>query len=148
MLTSNVYVQSSALPAIDPKVKVTVPLAFVIQAERNADKLALLEATNASLQAQVDAFAGIEANYKKLTGELEGKVVSLEKSVSNAEAALKKAEQNVGLTEQQKQLYVDRLNEYKQELAEVRHDLDKANSAKKWYLAAGVGAGYFFGKKY
>ena len=125
-----------------------MPLAFVIQAEKNADKLTLLEASNAALQAQVDALLSKDANYQKLVGELEGKIVSLEKSVLNAEAALKKAEQNVGLTEQQKQLYVDRLNEYKQELAEVRHDLDKANSAKKWYLAVGAGIGYGLGKKY
>lgn len=140
--------QNSALPAIDPKVKVTVPLAFVIQAEKNADKITLLEATNASLKAQVDAYASKDANNAKLVTGLEAKVTSLETSLSNAEKALAASKENTGLTEQQKQLYVERLNEYKAELAEVRHELDKAKSAQKWWAVGGAVVGYGLSKKF
>jgi Skp family chaperone for outer membrane proteins len=142
MLTCNVYVQSSELPAINPATKVSVPVAFVIQAEKNADRLKLADAMNVSLQAQVDGYKAMEAEYKKLEGNYQAKIANLEQQVKNTEAALAKSEQNTGLTEQQKRLFEDRLNEYRQELADTRKDLDRANASKKWYFLGGTAVGF------
>lgn len=143
---SNVFAQTSELPAIDPKVKVQVPIAFVIQANKNQDELNFLREKASALEAQNTALKTRDENWQKLENEHLVKIASLEKSVKNAEDALAKAEKNVGLTEQQKQLFADRLNEYKQELAETREELRDANKSKKWWLLGGTALGYGISK--
>jgi len=141
MLMCNVFAQSSALPAISPTTKVTVPLAFVIQAEKNADKLGLLETENESLKAQVAALNDKDANHVKLEANLQAKIDSLETSLKKAEEQRDLAMKNTGLTEQQKQLYVDRVNELRGELDATRKDLDSCRSSKKWWALGGAAAG-------
>ena len=146
MLTSSVFAQSSASIATS-NIKVSVPLSFVIQAEKNADELAMLRLTVESKNTQLLAYAEQEKKYLAVESVLQAKITSLEVSVKNAETALAKSQTNVGLTEQQKALFQERLNEYKVDLTEARSDLKSCQSSRKWLVlgsaAVGFGAGVF-----
>lgn len=126
--------------------KVNVPLSFVVAAEKAKDELVYRTEAMSAMEAQIAALTSQVSRYVQLEVELTSKIASLETSLANSEKALEKAEANTGLTEQQKQLYVDRMNEYKQELDATRRELRSANSSKKWWALGGTVVGYGLSK--